>query len=96
VTIAKAPSKSPLLSEAMRQTLRERLAQPQGFASDQAIWQWLRPEYGLAIAYQTVHRFVRYTLRAKLKVPRKLPLRKPCTSGNISSEFFVLAAGQAH
>jgi transposase len=77
VTMAKAPGKSPLLSEAMRQPLRERLAQPQGFASDKAIWHWLRQEYGLALAYQTGHRFVRYTLRAKLKVPRKSHIKKP-------------------
>src|SRR5262245_6503190 len=77
LTIGKAPGKPPLLSEAMRQALRDRLAQPQGFASYKAIWQWLRQEYGLAIAYTTVHRFVRYTLRAKLKVPRKSPIKKP-------------------
>jgi transposase len=76
LAIAKAPGKPPLLSEAMRQALRERLAQPQGVASDKAIWQWLRQEYGLSIAYKTVHRFVRYTLRAKLKVPRKSHLKK--------------------
>ena len=77
LTIAKAPGKPPLLSEAIQQALRDRLAQPQGFASYKAIWQWLRQEYGLAIAYKTVHRFVRYTLRAKLKVPRKSPIKKP-------------------
>jgi transposase len=77
LTIAKAPGKPPLLSEAMQQALRERLAQPQGFASYKAIWQWLRQEYGLTIAYKTVHRFVRYPLRAKLKVPRKSHIKKP-------------------
>jgi transposase len=77
LTIAKAPGKPPRLSEAIQQALRERLAQPQGFASYKAIWQWLRQEYGLAIAYKTVHRFVRYTLRAKLKVPRKSPIKTP-------------------
>lgn len=77
LTIAKAPGKPPLLSEAIRQALRDRLAQPQGFASYKAIWQWLRQEYGLVIAYTTVHRFVRYTLRAKLKVPRKSHIKKP-------------------
>jgi transposase len=77
LTIAKAPGKPPLLSEAMRHALRERLARPQGFASYKAIWQWLRQEYGLTIAYKTVHRFVRYTLRAQLKVPRKSHIKKP-------------------
>jgi transposase len=77
LTVAKAPGKPPLLSEAMRQALRERLAQPQGFASYRALWPWLRQEYGLAIAYTTAHRFVRYPLRAKLQVPRKSHLKTP-------------------
>src|SRR6266511_1625240 len=59
-----------------RQALRERLAQPEGFASYKAIWQWLQHDYGLSIAYKTVHRLVRYQLRAKLKVPRKSPIKK--------------------
>jgi transposase len=77
LTIAKAPGKVPLLSPAMQQALRERLRQPPGFASYKAIWHWLQHEYGLAIAYKTVHKFVRYTLRAKLKVPRKSHIKKP-------------------
>ena len=59
LTIAKAPGKVPLLAPAMQQALRDRLSQPHGFASYKAIWQWLRQEYGLPIAYKTVHKFVR-------------------------------------
>jgi transposase len=77
LTIAKAPGQAPLLSPTMQHALRDRLTQPPGFASDKAIWEWLRQEYGLAIAYKTVHKFVRYTLRAKLKVPRKSHIKKP-------------------
>jgi transposase len=77
LTIAKAPGKAPLLSPTMQRALRDRLTQPHGFASYKAIWEWLRQEYGLAIAYKTVHKFVRYTLRAKLKVPRKSHIKKP-------------------
>jgi len=77
LTIAKAPGTPPLLSEAMRQALRERLAQPQGCARDKAIWQGLRQEDGLTSAYQTGHRCVRYPLRAKLKVPRNSHINKP-------------------
>jgi transposase len=77
LAIAKAPGKPVLLSSAMQQGLRERLAQPQGFARDKAIWPWLGQEYGVSIAYKTVHQFVRYTLRAKLQVPRKSHMKKP-------------------
>ena len=75
--IAKAPGRAPLLSPAIRHALRERLAQPDGFASSKAIWQWLQHEYGLSIAYKTVHKLVRYHLHAKLKVPRKSHIKKP-------------------
>jgi transposase len=77
LTIAKAPGKVPLLSPVMQQGLRDRLSQPHGFASYKAIWQWLCQTYGVPLAYKTVHKFVRYTLRAKLKVPRKSPIKKP-------------------
>jgi transposase len=77
LTIAKAPGKAPLLTDAMREALRQRLADPGGFASYKAIWQWVRQQYGVPIAYKTVHRVVRYILRAKLKVPRKSHIKKP-------------------
>jgi transposase len=77
LTIAKAPGKTSLVPQAVRQALRERLAQPEGFASYKAIWQWLQHDYGLSIAHKTVHRLVRYQLRAKLKVPRKSHIEKP-------------------
>jgi transposase len=75
LTMAKAPGKTPLLSPEVQQALRQRLAHPDGFASYQAVWQWLRQAYGRAIADKTVHQFVRYILRAKLKVPRTSPIK---------------------
>jgi transposase len=77
LTLGQAPGTPPLLAEAIRPALRDRLAQPEGVASYQAIWQWLRQAYGLAIAYKTVPRLVRYTLRAKLQVPRKAHRKTP-------------------
>jgi transposase len=76
LTIAKAPGKVPSVPQAVQGALRQRLAQPEGFASYKAIWQWLQHDYGLSIAYKTVHRLVRYQLRAKLKVPRKSHIKK--------------------
>jgi transposase len=77
ITFAKAPGKVPHVPHTVQQALRQRLAQPEGFASYKAIWQWLQQEYGLQIAYKTVHRLVRYKLRAKLKAPRKSHIKKP-------------------
>ena len=76
LTIAKAPGKVPLVSPAIQDALRQRLAHPGGVASYKAIWQWLQHDYGLAIAYKTVHRLVRYQLGARLKVPRKSHIKK--------------------
>jgi transposase len=76
LTIAQAPGTAPLLSEAMRQALRHRVAQPEGLASDKTLWQWLQQEYGRALADQTVHTFVRDTLGAQVKGPRNSPLKK--------------------
>jgi transposase len=76
LTIAQAPGKRPLVSEALQQALRGRLAQPRGFGSYTAIRHWLRQECGVPIAYKTVHKLVRYTLRAKLKVPRRSHIKK--------------------
>jgi transposase len=77
LTIAKAPGTGPLLSPALQQALRDRLTQPHGCASDKAMWPWLRQAYGVPMAYKTVHKFVRYPLRAKLKVPRKSHIKTP-------------------
>src|SRR5262245_59431094 len=48
LTIAKAPGKVPLVSPAIQEALRQRLAHPSGFASYKAIWQWLQHDYGLS------------------------------------------------
>ncbi len=56
--------------------LQQKLSQPQrlephvGFKSYQDIHSWLTQLFGLKIGYSTVHRIVRYQLKAKLKVPR--------------------------
>lgn len=52
------------------QRLKERLAEPEGFASYKAIQRWLADEHGIGLPYSTVHRIVRYELGAKLKAPR--------------------------
>jgi transposase len=53
-TMATAPGQTPLLSEARREALRQRLAAPGGVAmaykSDTAIWPWLRQDYGVPMA----------------------------------------------
>lgn len=61
--------KSKISEEEMNQ-LKERLSQPQGFKSYGEIQDWLNQEFGIDLAYKTVHKIVRYKLKAKLKTPR--------------------------
>ena len=46
------------------------------FTSYKQIQQWLQREHGIQLSYEHVHRFVRYSLGAKLKVVRKSNLKK--------------------
>lgn len=69
-----------VLPEAVRAALQARLQDPErGFASYKAVQAWLAEEFGLEIAYPTVHRLVRYQLKAKLKVPRPRHIQQSTT-----------------
>ncbi len=46
------------------------------FTSYKQIQQWLQEQHGIQLSYEHVHRFVRYYLKAKLKVVRKSNLKK--------------------
>ncbi|MBD2199357.1 MULTISPECIES: helix-turn-helix domain-containing protein [Calothrix] len=56
--------------------LKNRLASPESFRSYREIVEWLDLECGLQVKYDTVNRFVREKLKAKLKVSR-LPNAQP-------------------
>jgi hypothetical protein len=49
-TRATAPGQTPLRSEARREALRQRLAEPGGVARDQASWPWRRQADGVPLA----------------------------------------------
>ena len=65
-----APGKEPIVSGENLERLKQRLQEPQGFHSYNQIQQWIESELGLNLAYKTVYQLVRYSLGAKLKVPR--------------------------
>lgn len=46
------------------------------FTSYKQIQQWLQEQHGIYLSYAHVHRYVRYYLKAKLKVVRKSNLKK--------------------
>ncbi len=47
--------------------LKQRLEQPEGFESYEAIRQWLATELGIEAPYKTVHKWVYYRLKASPK-----------------------------
>lgn len=51
--------------------LRERLREPQGFNSYEAIQQWLYNTLGVKASYSAVYRLAHYKLKAKLKVAKR-------------------------
>jgi transposase len=64
------PGKTPQIRGSVLERLKQQLAQPEGFASYGAIQTWLSEACGIEVPYSSVHRTVRYHLKAKLKAPR--------------------------
>jgi transposase len=69
----KPSSHPPGILAALEQALR----QPTGFASYEALRQWVRQIYHLDINYHTLYTIVRPKLKAKLKVPRPSHTKNP-------------------
>lgn len=64
------------LTENELDQLKKRLDDPAGFGSYGEIQTWIETKLGKSIIYPTVHRLVRYRLKSKLKVPRKVHIDK--------------------
>ena len=62
--------KAPALAPAQLDQLRQRLAQPEGFASYGEIQQWIATTLGVQLGYHAVHTLVHDKLRARPKVAR--------------------------
>jgi transposase len=58
-------------------SLEEALRRPQGFASYEALRQWVTRTHGVPIKYKTLSTLVRTRFRTKLKVPRPRHTKKP-------------------
>jgi transposase len=76
LTIQTPPGAKPTLDAAQMSHLRAALARPEGFGSYIEVQQWIAAEFQVEMPYQTVHRIVRYQLRAKLKQPRPVHVEK--------------------
>ena len=65
-----APAGQRTVPESVLEALKQRLKEPEGFGSYLEVQQWLQDEFGLQVPYKSVHKLVRYRLKAKLKRPR--------------------------
>jgi transposase len=58
-------------------SLEQVLRRPEGFASYEALRQWVARTHGVQIKYKTLYTLVRTRFRTKLKVPRPSHTKKP-------------------
>lgn len=65
-----SPGKAPALSPEHLEQLKQRLAQPDGFASYTEAQQWIRDTLGVEMGYHGVHTLLYDKLNVRLKVAR--------------------------
>jgi transposase len=65
------------LAPAVLASLERALHRPEGFASYEALRQWVRQTHGVEVKYKTLYTLVRTRFKAKLKVPRPSHTKKP-------------------
>jgi transposase len=74
---AYVPAGKPIsLAPGVLASLEQALYRPDGFASYEALRQWVRQTHGVEVKDQTLYRIVRTRFRAKLKVPRPSHTKK--------------------
>jgi transposase len=75
-----APSGQRTLPAPVFDALQRQLEDLEGFGSYIEVQQWLKEEFGLEVPYKSVHKLVRYRLKAKLKRPRPRHAKKTSAS----------------
>ncbi len=68
--------KQPCLPPAVLASVAHALQQPEGFASYEALRQWVVQTHGVHVTYKTRSTIVRTRFKAKLKVPRPSHTKK--------------------
>jgi len=76
LTIKTKPNREFSIPPDVLQHLEQKLRNPEGFKSYKAIQIWIQQEFSVSVPYQTLHRIVRYRLKAKPKVGRKSHIKK--------------------
>jgi transposase len=68
-------------------SLEQALRRPEGFASYEALRQWVARTHGVQVKYKTLYTLVRMRFKAKLKVARPSHSQKPCRHGGLPGEL---------
>ena len=76
LTLQTHSNRAPALPVPVRQALARQLQDPHGFGSYSEVQQWLWQQHSVSVKYKTLHRLIRYQLKAKLKVPRASHVKK--------------------
>lgn len=83
VPAGKPVSLAPVVLASLEQALRR----PEGFASYEALRQWVRQTHGVEVKYKTLYTLVRTRFKAKLKVARPSHTKKPRRHRHLSGEL---------
>ena len=81
------PGKPVSLAPEVLASLEQALRRPEGFASYEALRQWVRRTHGVEVKYKTLYTLVRTRFRAKLKGPRPSHTQKACGHPGIPSHL---------
>jgi len=73
--------RKPQISPEVQQQLKEKLAEPEGFANYEAIRDWLQAEHQVEASIDAVYRVVHNKLKARPKVARPSNIRKDPEQG---------------
>jgi transposase len=71
------PGKPVSLTPEVLASLEQALHRPEGFASSEALRQWVRRTHGVEVKYKTLYTIVCTRFRAKLQVPRPSHTKEP-------------------
>lgn len=91
VKVAPRSGRPRAISGEVLSQLQSELQEPEGFKSYKEVQQWLAAVQGQRVPYKTVHKTVRYRLKAKLKAPR--PASEKQTPGACESFEQTLDTG---
>ncbi|MGL5076046.1 MAG: IS630 family transposase [Waterburya sp.] len=74
--IKKSTGRKKSLKEEIQARIKKELEDPEGFLSYQEIKIWIEAVFEINVCYTTVHKYVRYQLKSKLKVPRPVNVKQ--------------------